>query len=108
MNWNVLESMAALNAAETESFEKPIAIFKHSTRCHISKMALRQFENEFDSEENVSPYFVDLLSHRDISNEIAARYQVMHQSPQLIVIKDGKAVFNTSHENIDAEKLRQF
>jgi bacillithiol system protein YtxJ len=50
-------------------------------------MALKQFENEFDSSDKVTPYFLDLIAHRDISNEIASRFGVTHQSPQLILIK---------------------
>lgn len=107
MNWNNLENIQDLDTIENESFEKTILIFKHSTRCIISKMALRQFEGEFGSEE-IKPYFLDLLVHRDISNEITRRFNVVHQSPQIIVIKDGKAIYNVSHESIDASKLEQF
>lgn len=108
MNWNKLESLQDLNEVEEQSFEKPIAIFKHSTRCHISKMVLRQFECEFNSQENVTPYFLDLLQNRDVSNEIASRFNVTHQSPQLIIIKEGKAIYDASHDRIDADKLKQF
>jgi bacillithiol system protein YtxJ len=51
---------------------------------------------------------LDLLNHRDLSNEIASRYNVMHQSPQIVVIRNGKAVFNESHDSISAEDLKQF
>ena len=68
-------------------------------------MALKQFENEFNSSDKVTPYFLDLIAHRDISNEIANRFGVTHQSPQLILIKEGKAVYNVSHSDIDAEEL---
>lgn len=108
MNWNQLENIAQLDTIEKESLDKPVVIFKHSTRCQISKMALRQFENEFDSQEKMIPYFLDLLEHRDISNEIADRYHVIHQSPQIIVIKYESAIYNASHESIDASKLREF
>lgn len=104
MNWTPLTSIDQLN--EIAASEKPAAIFKHSTRCSISRMALKQFENEFDSEAVVTPYYLDLLEHRDISNEIAAKFGVYHQSPQLIVIKNGKAVYDASHSDIDAETLK--
>jgi bacillithiol system protein YtxJ len=71
-------------------------------------MALRQFEQEFDLEGKVVPYYLDLLEHRDISNEIANRFGVYHQSPQLIVIKDGKAVYDRSHGDIIAEDLKKY
>ena len=108
IDWRQLTDLVQLNEIINESTEKPVAIFKHSTRCHISRTALKQFENEFDLQDKITPYFLDLLENRDISNEIAARFGVTHQSPQIIVIKDGKAVYNASHENIDASQLEKF
>jgi bacillithiol system protein YtxJ len=100
--------LGQLNEIVNESTEKPVVIFKHSTRCSISRMALRQFEQEFDLEGKVVPYYLDLLEHRDISNDIANRFGVYHQSPQLILIKEGKAIYDRSHESIDANKLVDF
>lgn len=105
ISWNALTDLAQLNEIISVSYEKPVAIFKHSTRCSVSRMALKQFENEFDSSDKVTPYFLDLIEHRDISNEIASRFGVTHQSPQLILIKEGKAIYNVSHSDIDAEEL---
>ncbi|MFV8323891.1 bacillithiol system redox-active protein YtxJ [Flavobacterium sp. LB3P21] len=105
INWNELTHLGQLNDIIEISNEKPVAIFKHSTRCSVSRMALKQFENEFNSSDKVTPYFLDLIAHRDISNEIASRFGVTHQSPQLILIKEGKAVYNVSHSDIDAEEL---
>lgn len=105
ISWNELTDLGQLNEIIALSNEKPVAIFKHSTRCSVSRMALKQFENEFNSSDKVTPYFLDLIAHRDISNEIATRFGVYHQSPQLILIKEGKAVYNVSHSDIDAEEL---
>ena len=105
IDWIELNDLGQLNEISSISAEKPVAIFKHSTRCSISRMALKQFENEFSSLDKVTLYFLDLISHRDVSNEIASRFGVAHQSPQLILIKDGKAVYNVSHNEIDAEAL---
>lgn len=105
IDWIELNDLGQLNEISSISAEKPVAIFKHSTRCSISRMALKQFENEFNSSDKVTLYFLDLISHRDVSNEIASRFGVAHQSPQLILIKDGKAVYNVSHNEIDAEAL---
>ena len=105
INWNELTDLGQLNEIIAISNEKPVAIFKHSTRCSVSRMALKQFENEFNSSDKVTPYFLDLIAHRDISNEIANRFAVTHQSPQLILIKEGKAIYNVSHSDIDAEEL---
>ena len=108
VGWRQLTDLGQLNEIVDLSTEKPVAIFKHSTRCSISRMVLKQFENEFDLQDKVVPYFLDLLEHRDISNEIASRFGVQHQSPQIIVIKDGKAVYNASHESVDVQKITAF
>lgn len=106
IDWEPLNHIDQLNEIIAESKDKPVAIFKHSTRCSISRMALKQFENEFDFPEKVTPYFLDLIAFREISNDIASRFGVQHQSPQLILIKNGKAVYNTSHSDIDAAALK--
>lgn len=106
VNWIELNNLGQLNEIVNASNEKPVLIFKHSTRCIVSRTALKQFENEFDLEENVDAYFLDLLEHRDISNEIAARFGVYHQSPQLLLIQDGKSVYDVSHDAIDAGELK--
>jgi len=106
MDWNLLTDLGQLNEIMSLSNESPVAIFKHSTRCSVSRMALKQFENEFDSSDKVTPYFLDLIAYRDVSNEIANRFGVQHQSPQLIIIKEGKAIYNASHSDIDANVLK--
>jgi bacillithiol system protein YtxJ len=106
MDWNNLTDLGQLNEIITLSSDTPVAIFKHSTRCSISRMALKQFENEFDFSDKVTPYFLDLIAYRDVSNEISNRFGVQHQSPQLILIKDGKAIYNASHSDIDAGVLK--
>lgn len=104
-----LDKMEQFDEIDLISQTKPVVIFKHSTRCSISRMALKQFETEFNfPKEKIDWYLLDLLNHRDLSNEIASRYNVVHQSPQIVVIRNGKAVFNESHENIAAVDLKQF
>jgi bacillithiol system protein YtxJ len=106
INWTLLTDLGQLNEIITLSNEKPVLIFKHSTRCSISRMALKQFENEFDLLDKVTPYFLDLLEFRAISNEIATRFNVMHQSPQLLLIKNGNVMYHVSHDSIDAQELK--
>jgi bacillithiol system protein YtxJ len=106
INWIPLTFIGQLDEIVAFLNQKPVVIFKHSTRCSISRMALKQFENEFDLEDSVDTYFLDLLEHRDISNEIASRFGVYHQSPQLLLIKDGKAIYDVSHDAIDAGALK--
>lgn len=104
-----LDKMEQFDEIDEISKTKPVVLFKHSTRCSISRMALKQFDAEFNyPEEKIDWYLLDLLNHRDLSNEIASRYNVVHQSPQIVVIRNGKAVFNESHDSIAAEDLKQF
>lgn len=106
--WHDLTRMEQLDEIKEESAVQPIIIFKHSTRCSISRMALKTFEREYaiDTAE-ARPYYLDLIEHRDISNEIASRFGVMHQSPQLIIIVDGKAIYTASHNEIDADMAKK-
>ena len=107
INWVSLTDLGQLNEISQLSNEKPVVIFKHSTRCSISRMALKQFENEYDLSDNeVTTYFLDLIAFRDISNEIASRFNVVHQSPQLLLIVGGKSVYDVSHSAIDADELK--
>jgi bacillithiol system protein YtxJ len=107
INWIPLTDLGQLNEIMELSHQQPVVIFKHSTRCSISRMALKQFENEFDLEGIVTPYYLDLLNHRDISQEIATRFEVYHQSPQLLLIKEGKSIYDVSHSDIDAVVLKE-
>ena len=105
--WIQLTQMETLEEIAEDSSNQPIAILKHSTSCGISRMVLRQFEQNYNIDPtSVKLYFLDLLSYRDISNKIALRFNVPHQSPQLIVIKDGKSVYDASHSDIDVNKLK--
>ena len=98
--WKILESKEDLDSAVEESKTKKVAIFKHSTRCHISKMVLSQFEKDVEkSDKNVSYYFLDLIAHRDVSNYIAEKLNVTHQSPQLIIIENEAVVKHASHQD---------
>ena len=106
IEWIPLTNLMQLESLVEGSFERPVIIFKHSTRCSVSRMALKQFENEFDFQDKVTPYFLDLIAFRDVSNEIANRFDVVHQSPQIILIKEGKAIYDASHSAIDATDLK--
>jgi bacillithiol system protein YtxJ len=105
--WIQLTQIETLEEITEDSFNQPIAILKHSTSCGISRMVLRQFEKNYNLEpDSIKLYFLDLLSYRDISNKIASRFNVPHESPQLIVIRDGKSIYVASHSEIDVNKLK--
>lgn len=105
MNWKNLDNSDELNVIIKESFHKPQLIFKHSTRCIISKMALKNFEADFDFGNRVEPYYLDLIAFRNISNKVSEVFDILHESPQILLIKDGKAVYSESHEGISAAEL---
>ncbi len=104
--WHRLNSLEQLNTIVEESKTVPVAIFKHSTRCGISRMVINQFESSYDIDpDKLKLYYLDLLSFRDVSDEVGYRFQVMHQSPQLIVIKNGNTIHHASHHSIQASRL---
>lgn len=99
--WKSIESEEDLDKAVNESTRRKVVIFKHSTSCFISKTVLKNFEKEVqNSNKDVSYYFLDLLAHRNLSNKIANDFGVTHQSPQLIVLENAKAVNDASHSAI--------
>jgi bacillithiol system protein YtxJ len=103
MNWILLESTEQLNGIKQKQGYS--IIFKHSTRCSISLMAKRRFEMDRDDlPENLPLYFLDLIKFRDISNQIVQDFHVHHESPQLLVIKDGECILDQSHSSISLEE----
>ena len=89
-----------------ESEQRPVVIFKHSTRCSISMMAKNRLEREA-APENTSFYYLDLLRYRHISNKIAETYSVHHESPQILVIKGGECTYEESHNGISMEDIAE-
>ncbi|MBL4861656.1 MAG: bacillithiol system redox-active protein YtxJ [Crocinitomicaceae bacterium] len=104
--WTRLTSVEQLHEILNKAEENPILFFKHSTRCATSMMVLRSFESSWSSDDNLCElYFLDLLKHRDVSNEISARTGVVHQSPQVIVLRGNSIVYENAHSGIDANKI---
>ncbi len=109
LNWTPLTSLEQLETIKEQSKTESVFLFKHSTRCGISSMVIKQFEKLFTEEhQNLKVYYLDLLNYRNISDEVGYSFQVMHQSPQLIVVKNSVAVFNASHYDITQTNLSRF
>lgn len=106
--WKLLTTEEQLPKIETLSNTKTQLIFKHSTRCGISRMVLNQFTEVYDLDLDIDLYYLDLLSYRNVSNEVGYRFQVMHQSPQLLIIKNGVMVAHASHGAITDLDLNKF
>ena len=109
INWIPLESIEQLEEIESFSIDNTVLVFKHSTRCGVSSMVKRQFEKSLDENtRQMKLYYLDLISYREISNEIASRFNIRHQSPQLLLLKNGKVIDHASHHSIldvDLKKL---
>ncbi|CAA7197488.1 MULTISPECIES: bacillithiol system redox-active protein YtxJ [Chryseobacterium] len=104
--WKIIESEDDLKNAIDQSFHHKVALFKHSTSCFISKMVLKNFERDFESiEVDTDMYFLDLKAHRSISNKIAEEFEIRHESPQLLVLENGKVINNASHEDISINQI---
>ncbi len=111
MKWNNIEDEKELSNLIELSKEHPVLIFKHSTRCSISSTALSRLERSWNNDEiqGAKPYFLDLLSYRNISDKIVDVFKIRHESPQALVIKDGTCVYHASHLSISySELLKQF
>jgi bacillithiol system protein YtxJ len=108
MNWIELKGLEQLDEIKTASADKPVLIFKHSYRCSISKATLDRLERHWNTAEmaHVKTYFLDLLSHRHISDSIADQFSVEHESPQIMVIQNGRSILNLSHFEISYDPIR--
>lgn len=108
VDWISLTSLEQLENITVDSEIETVYIFKHSTRCGISKMVLNRFEKSLsESIKKCKFYYLDLLAYRNISDQISLTFEIIHQSPQLLVIKNKVAVANASHYDIldmDIEK----
>ena len=99
MNWIELQNLDSLEAIKLKSFERVQVIFKHSTSCSISSVVKNRLERSISPTE-IDFYHLDLIKHRDVSNAIASLFQVHHESPQILVIKNGECIYDESHYGI--------
>lgn len=104
MQWIPINDINQLEAIQKDSFNKPQVIFKHSTTCSISKMALSRFERE-EAPTDIDFHFLDLLNFRSLSSAIAEKFNVHHESPQVILIKNGVCTYDESHYGIMMDEI---
>lgn len=109
IQWIPLASVSQLEEIATASAGKPQVIFKHSTTCGISRMVLNMVKSSYTLEPGaMDMYFLDLLANRDVSNAVAQKFQVMHQSPQMLIVKNGVVVAHDSHGGINELELASY
>lgn len=108
INWEMLTEMSQLDEIREESKTIPILILKHSTRCSVSLMAKNSLDRSWDIEEDkIKTYYLDLLKFRPISNQIVEEFNVHHQSPQILLIKNEICEYTATHSDIDARTIKQ-
>ena len=108
MNWNTLTDPAQLDLIVQESETQPVLIFKHSTTCSISATAKNRLERQWSAtDDEIKTYYLDLLANRAISNQIAERFGVRHESPQLLLIQDGICTYHGSHMGINLGEVKK-
>ena len=108
MEWHPISSTQQIEEIKQLSFRQPVAIFKHSTSCSISYMAKMRLEERVTGlNREVKFFFIDLLKYRALSNLIAETFQVYHESPQIIIIRDGLTIYDASHFDISVEELNE-
>ena len=106
MNWTQLTEEKQLDTIQEESKTQPVVIFKHSTRCSISSMAKLRLERE-QAPGNIKFYYLDLLAHRSVSNKRAELFSVHHESPQVLIIKNGECTYDESHNGISMNEITE-
>ncbi len=106
MNWKTLNAPEQIAEILDNSFRQPQIIFKHSTRCSISSMAKNRLDRS-EQPENTDFYYLDLIAYRDISNKVAADFDVYHESPQVLLIKNGECTYSESHMGISMAELEE-
>lgn len=104
MNWEILTTTEQLEMLKKDSFTTPQLIFKHSTRCSISSMVKNRLEKSIQP-VHIRFHFLDLIAHRSLSNKIAEDLKVHHESPQVILIKNGECIFDESHMAIQMDEI---
>jgi bacillithiol system protein YtxJ len=104
MNWLPLESRDQLDEILLKSKENTQLIFKHSTRCSISLMVKDRLDRSV-LPENITCYYLDLLAHRELSNLIADTFSIQHESPQILLIKNGMCTYHESHGGIRPNEI---
>ena len=108
MKWEELKALEQVQQIKQESSQKPVLIFKYSTRCNISRTSLDRLERQWQDEEmsDTKAYFLDLLAHRELSRELAAQFNVEHESPQILLIRNGASILDLSHFQIEYDQIR--
>lgn len=107
IHWNNITKQKNIDTIIKNSYSKPQLIYKHSTKCSLNAKILGQLQNDWKKEyaDKIEPNYLDLLSYKKISSQIASTFDVVHESPQVLVIKNGKCVYTVSHTKISLSNI---
>src|SRR4051794_30157535 len=105
--WINLTTEEQLQEIKERSNERPQLIFKHSTRCSISSVAKNRLDRS-SRPDGIDFYFLDLIKHRNISNQVSREFNVYHESPQVLIIKNGQSIYDESHSAIDMQEITSY
>ena len=107
MKWIEINSSDELEQyLNTADKSQPFIIFKHSTRCSVSRMSKQLFEGEWKNNKEV--YLINVVENRQASNSVAAKFGIQHESPQILVIRNDKCIYDASHSMIDANTVSEY
>jgi bacillithiol system protein YtxJ len=108
LQWKSLSQIEQLGELIDRSHQHPCILLKHSTQCTTSAMVKWQLEAEWDlASDEMGAYLLDVIQHRSLAREIADRFQVFHQSPQLLLIREGECTYDADQLDITLEELKE-
>ena len=108
INWISLKQNEQIKEIIERSKEVTCLLFKHSTRCHISTIVKYRLEEDWDFHaDDLEPYYLDLIKYRSVSNAIADTFSIQHESPQVVLIKNGECIYDASHLDITVGELKE-
>lgn len=107
INWKNLSSISDLEDADKLSYDNDVLLFKHSTTCSISHMAKMRLESSWNLSDRLIPFYLDLKTYRNVSDTISEKYQVHHESPQVIIIRKGECIYDASHLDISVGEISE-
>ncbi len=107
LKWVAIEREEQVEAIAALSHSRPCVVYKHSTRCSLSSLAKYRLEKEWNlAEDAVATFYIDIIAHRHLSRYLSERFEVYHESPQVLLIRDGECTYDASHLDISVADLR--
>lgn len=105
LEWNSLSRSSDLDSIIETSHNQQVVIFKHSTRCSVSSIVRSRLEGQWPQNTSLVPMMIDVIADRHVSNSVAERFKVRHESPQMLLIEKGECRHHASHFDIDLARM---